>query len=296
MKVINFGSLNYDYTYQVDHMVMPGETLASRGLETHCGGKGFNQSVALARAGIPVCHAGMVGEDGGTFLEICRKEGIDTQFVRTCPGKSGHAIIQVNPAGENCILLYGGANRRNTPEQIEEVLSHCEAGDILLLQNEINLLGELIRGASERKLRIVLNPSPFEEKLLGCGLERVSIFLINETEGMQMTQKTEPEEILSALGRMYPESEFVLTLGEKGVFYADGKGERLYVPACPVKAVDTTAAGDTFTGYYLAGMLQGKEKQELLKRACAAAALAVTKVGAAASIPYAREVDAFLSE
>ena len=132
MKILNFGSLNYDYTYQVSHMVCSGETLASTQLKTHCGGKGLNQSIALARAGIKVYHAGMVGEDGQQLVDACSREGIDVGYIRRVEGKSGHAIIQVNPKGENCILLYGGANRKNSEEQIDDVLGRFEAGDMIL--------------------------------------------------------------------------------------------------------------------------------------------------------------------
>ncbi len=293
MKILNYGSLNYDYTYQVSHMVRPGETLASVQMQTHLGGKGLNQSVALARAGVQVYHAGMVGEDGQQLLDVCAKEGIDTSLVGRRPGKSGHTVIQVDPQGENCILLYGGANRLNTEEQIEEVLSHFEAGDILLLQNEINLVDQLIKRGSQKGLRIVLNPSPFEDQLLRCNLEQVDTFLINETEGMQMSGENRPERILQVLRQKYPDSEFVLTLGREGVWLDTGK-ESIRESAFPVKAVDTTAAGDTFTGYYLAGLLSGIERREILRRACAASALAVMKKGAVGSIPRAQEVDCFL--
>lgn len=276
-------------------MVMPGETLASKHLEVHCGGKGLNQSIALSRAGIRVYHAGMVGEDGQLLLDTCAQEGIDTRAVRRCPGKSGHAVIQVNPGGENCILLYGGANRENSKEQIEDVLHLFGEGDILLLQNEINLVDELIERAYEKKMKIVLNPSPFEDELLRCSLEKVSVFLINETEGMQMSKESVPERIIERLRRMYPESEIVLTLGEKGVLLSHGE-ESILAEAFPVDAVDTTAAGDTFTGYYLAGVLQKRERREILMRANAAAALAVMKKGAASSIPTAQEVDLFLKK
>lgn len=293
MKILNFGSLNYDYTYQVGHMVEPGETLASENLMVYCGGKGLNQSIALARAGVEVFHAGMVGEDGDGLLEICRKEGIHSGYIKRCGGKNGHAIIQVTPSGENCILLYGGSNRKNSVEHIENVLDGFGQGDMLLLQNEINLVDELIGRAHQKKMRIVLNPSPFEEKLLSCGLERVDTFLINETEGKQMSGEDTPEKILEKLHRLYPESEIVLTLGKRGVCLG-GKEESVFVPAFSVKAADTTAAGDTFTGYYLAGVLKGRGRKEALRYACAASALAVMKKGAAASIPRKEEVEMFL--
>lgn len=274
-------------------MVMKGETLSSKSLETCCGGKGLNQSISLARAGIKVCHAGMVGTDGQILLDTCKREGIDIKAIEVCNEKSGHAIIQVSPEGENCILLYGGANRKNSEAHILEALKDFEAGDILLLQNEINLVDVLIERASEKKMKIVLNPSPFEDSLLNCRLEEVGIFLINETEGMQMSGETSPEQILKCLHQRYPKSEIVLTLGEKGVIGCYGE-ELIHVPAFHVNAVDTTAAGDTFTGYYLAGILQGRGYEESLKRANAASALAVMKKGAADSIPKVWEVESFL--
>lgn len=295
MKVLNFGSLNYDYTYQVSHMVKPGETLASAGLSIHCGGKGLNQSIALRRAGVPVSHAGMVGEDGALLLDTCRREGIDTSLIRSCGGKSGHAIIQVTPKGENCILLYGGANRKNTQAYIESVLSGYGAGDFLLLQNEINMLPEVMRAAAKRGMVIAFNPSPCDLAVRECDLSQVSCLLINETEGEQLCGEKEPDKVAEKLLARYPESSIVLTLGAKGVLYRSAS-ESLRVPSFPVKAVDTTGAGDTFTGYYLAGILQGLPQKDALTKACMAAALAVTREGASESIPTAGEVDRFCGE
>ena len=141
MKVLNFGSLNYDYVYEVDHAVMPGETIDSTKMEVFCGGKGLNQSIALARAGVPVYHAGQVGEDGQMFLDICAQSKVDTSYIRQSSGKSGHTIIQLDKNGQNCILLYGGSNRGITKDLVDEVLGHFEKEDIILLQNEINQIG-----------------------------------------------------------------------------------------------------------------------------------------------------------
>ena len=291
-KIVNYGSMNYDYTYQVDHMVRPGETLASRGRTVHCGGKGFNQSVALARAGVQVRHAGMLGTDGERFLEEMEKQGIDTCCVRRTGEVCGHAVIQVNPEGENCILLYEGSNGQNTEAQIRQVLDTMEAGDLLLLQNEINLTDRVIDLAWEKGIRIVWNPSPYNEKAASCHMEKVSVFLINETEGEQLTGRTEPDAILEEMERRCPGCEVVLTLGAEGVVWGCG-GRRIQVPAYRVKAVDITAAGDTFTGYYLAAVLEGADRETALRRGCAASALAVQKEGAAASIPSREEVDRF---
>lgn len=295
MKILNYGSLNYDYTYQVDHMVRPGETLASQSLTIHCGGKGLNQSIALARAGLQVFHAGMVGEDGEDLIAECVRNKIDISHIRRTGKKSGHAIIQVNRQGENSILLYEGANGTNTTNQIETVFREFGEGDWLLVQNEINLLDQIIETAYKKGMKVILNPSPFHEKILDCHLEHVSMFLLNETEGQQISEEQEPEKILQKLNQRYPSAQMILTMGKEGVFYSDGK-EQYFVPAFCVNAVDTTAAGDTFTGYYLASLFQGKTIESALRTACAASALAVMKEGAAASIPVPEEVLQFLEK
>ena len=160
MRIINFGSLNLDYTYTVDHIVEPGETLDTVERKIFCGGKGLNQSIALARAGLEVHHAGMIGEDGEMLVDLCRKENIHTHYIWKVPGPSGHTIIQVDESGQNCILLYGGANRKFTKNYIDEVLADFSEEDIVLVQNEINLVDYVIEAASRKKMRIILNPSP----------------------------------------------------------------------------------------------------------------------------------------
>lgn len=295
MKVLNYGSLNYDYVYAVDHMVSEGETLSSLSMETHLGGKGLNQSIALAKAGATVYHGGMVGEDGDQLLEASRSFGVHTDFITRHPGRSGHAIIQVTPKGENGILLYQGANGKNSEEKIDQVLSAFGEEDILLLQNEINLLGSMIDKAYEKHMKIVLNPSPLNATLLKCDLKKVSLFILNEVEGEQLTGESEPEKILKRMEILYPASEVVLTLGKQGSIYA-GKGKRCRGKSFSVPAVDTTAAGDTYTGYFLASVLQGKSIEESIRTASAASAIAVTRKGAVPSIPERKEVEAFLNK
>lgn len=289
MKVLNFGSLNYDYVYSVDHAVKPGETMDSFSMETHFGGKGLNQSIALARAGVLVHHAGMVGEEGQAFLDICRESGVDTQYIKAVSGKSGHAIIQVDKNAQNCILLYGGSNRKITRDFVDEVLSHFEKGDILLLQNEINELAYIIDKAYEIGMQIVLNPSPFDQALDDCDLKKVSIFLLNEIEGGQISGETEPDKILDKMLQQFPDAKIVLTLGSDGVVYRD-KEQSCKQGIFKVKAVDTTAAGDTFTGYFIASMVQGMPIKEALAMCAKASAIAVSKKGATDSIPMADEV------
>ena len=198
MKVLNFGSLNLDYVYSVDHMVAPGETLASSGMNIFCGGKGLNQSIALAKAGVDVYHAGMIGEEGGILLKACKEGGVNADFIKSIPGKSGHTIIQVDKNGQNCILLYGGANRSITKEYVDEVLAHFEKGDILLLQNEINMLDYIIDCAYEKEMMIILNPSPYDDALEACDFGKISMFLLNEIEGGQVTGETQTDRILES--------------------------------------------------------------------------------------------------
>ncbi len=292
MKILNFGSLNIDYVYNVSHMVQAGETLASDALNVYCGGKGLNQSVAAARAGGNVWHAGLIGSEGGMLADVCKDSGVNTDLIRVTEGKSGHTIIQVDRTGQNCILLYGGANRQITPEYADEVLKHFAQGDVLLLQNEISSLDYIIGQASKKGMRIVLNPSPFDENLKACDLSLVSMFLLNEVEGEQMTGSSDPEEILSRMAELYPESEVILTLGQRGSVYSF-KGKRVHQNIYSVKAVDTTAAGDTYTGYYLAAVSGGKSVEEALDLAAKASAIAVTRSGAVPSIPELEEVLAF---
>ncbi|MFA9462872.1 MAG: ribokinase [Velocimicrobium sp.] len=293
MKVLNFGSLNYDIVYQVEHVVMPGETIASKSMKTFCGGKGLNQSVALAKAGANVFHAGMVGQDGDMLLQTLEENDVNIGFVEKIEGKSGHAIIQLDKQAQNCILLYGGANRLITKEYVDKIIRTFEKGDILLLQNEINELDYIIDRAYEQGMCIVLNPSPFDEALNTCDLNKVSIFVLNEIEGAQISGKIKPEDILNEIHIKYPESKVVLTLGKDGAVYSDDN-EIVKQPIFPTKAVDTTAAGDTFTGYFIAGLMEEKNIAEIMKQAAMASSIAVSRMGAAPSIPYKGEVYAKL--
>lgn len=289
MKILNFGSLNLDYVYNVDHMVTEGETLCSDDLNLFCGGKGLNQSIALARAGAKVFHAGLIGSEGGVLTDTLCSSGVDCRYVREVPGRSGHTIIQVDKSGQNCILLYGGANRSVTAEFVDEVLDGFGPGDLLLVQNEVNMLDRIIDGAYGRGMEIALNPSPFDGNLDICDMSKISVFLLNEVEGFQMTGETEAAAILDRLAELYPQAEIVLTLGGDGCMYQKGS-LRCAQAACSVKAVDTTAAGDTFTGYFLAARAEGLAAEDCLRLASKAAAIAVTRQGAAPSIPLRSEV------
>ena len=290
MKALNLGSLNIDHVYTVPHFVQAGETLTTLRMDTFLGGKGFNQSVALAKAGAEVYHGGLLGEDGQLFLEPCREYGIHTDYMDQLEGMSGHTIIQVDADGQNSILLYPGTNRAFTKERIDSILANFGEGDYLILQNEINLVDYAIDAAYEKGMIIVLNPSPYDAYLNNCELSKVRYLLLNEVEGEMMTGCREPNAILNSLLGHYPRAGIVLTLGGEGAVYRDAQ-EEYRCAACRVHAVDTTAAGDTFTGYFLAAVMEGQGKREALALAAKAAAIAVTREGASPSIPYRREVE-----
>ena len=289
MKVLDFGSLNYDYVYQVDHILVGGETSAALSMETHIGGKGLNQAIALKKAGVNVFKAGSLGTDGVSIRELCRKEGVNTDYLASVDGKSGHTIIQVDKDAQNCIMLYGGSNRKQEKPQIDQTLEDFGIGDILLLQNEINHLNYIIDKASEIGMTIVLNPSPFDDNLKTCDMGKVDYFIMNEIEGSLLTGKERYRDILSAMRLMFPKARTVLTVGKEGAYYQD-ENVQVFQEAFPVKAVDTTAAGDTFTGYFIAGLVNGTDINRNLRMCARASSIAVTKKGATDSIPEYEDV------
>lgn len=299
MKIINFGSLNIDKVYELSDFVTPGETISAKALNIFAGGKGLNQSIAAARAGVSVLHAGAVGTDGDFLLALLKDAGVDVSMVRTLDAQSGHAIIQVNQEGQNCIIIYGGTNQMLTCEHIDTALDLGESGDIVLLQNETNNISYIMEQAANRGLKIAFNPSPIPENLSELPLDKVEYLILNEIEGASLAgikaETSDFETILSALRQRYPHSKIVLTLGSQGVLYED-ESCRASHPIFKAKAVDTTAAGDTFCGYFLAGTCQDRSAQECLRRASAASSIAVSRAGAAPSIPVVQEVEEFLAD
>ena len=292
MKVLNFGSLNVDYVYTVDHILTPGETQSSSERNVYAGGKGLNQSVALAKAGLPTYHAGQVGKDadGEMLLRVLSDNGVDTSLVNRVDGPCGHTMIQVDKNAQNCILLFGGANRSISEAYREEVFSHFGAGDVIVLQNEINDLEKIIDRAYEKGMKIVLNPSPFDAYLDCCDWDKIDIFFINEVEGAQISGEIEPDAILSWFRAHHPRALVVLTLGGAGSCCLKD-GEVYRQPIIPVKAVDTTAAGDTFTGFFLKAYLGGQSVSEALELAARASSVTVSRPGAANSIPTLAELE-----
>ena len=294
-KVLCFGSLNIDHTYRVTHFVAAGETLAASAVQTFCGGKGLNQSVALGKAGAAVCHAGAIGQDGVWLLGALKEANVNTAFVTVLDDeKTGHAIIQNTADGENCILLFGGANRRITAAQVDAVLEHFSRGDLLVLQNEINLIPYLIERAKEKGMTVALTPAPMNADVPAYPLSAVDYILLNETEAKSLAAFSKEEaisasDLADALCEAYPLVRFVLTMGNAGALYAHGK-TRFFQRAFPVRAVDTTAAGDTFAGYFLQGILAGQTVETAMETAAKAAAICVTRRGASSSVPTREEV------
>lgn len=294
-KILNFGSLNIDTVYSLPRIVRPGETLSATSIDEFVGGKGFNQSIALSRAGAAVSHAGKIGKDGKKLLECLLGEGIDCKHLITSAGLSGHALIQREPSGQNSIILYGGTNQEVSKEEIDSALADYSEGDILISQNEISNVPYLLKKAAEKKMLIALNPSPIDDEILSLSLDDITWLFINEIEGHDYTQKSNPKDIIKALRERYPKIKILLTLGTEGAVYSDAK-QTLEHPSYKVSAVDTTGAGDTFLGYFIGSVSTGLSAEEALKTASLAAALTVTKAGAMPSIPTKEEVIVFEKE
>ncbi len=303
MRILNFGSLNIDLVYRVPHIVRPGETIASRSFETFAGGKGANQSVALGRAGAPVWHAGRIGGDGRWLLDKLRGAGVDTSLTEVGDEATGCAVIQVDDEGQNAIFLNAGANHRITSEQIDTALGRFGRGDMLLLQNEINDGPCILEHGKARGMTVCLNPAPFGPELLDWPLDSVDLLIVNTAEAAGLAGESDSDDVddaaanplLASMRRRLPRAELVLTRGSKGVSWCGPDADpaaALHLPAQAVKAVDTTAAGDTFIGYFLAGVAAGLDRPTALGRAQRAAALCVTRPGAMDSIPTRDEIDA----
>ncbi len=294
MKILNFGSCNIDIVYDVDHIVRPGETISAESVEYFVGGKGLNQSVALANAGAEVYHAGCIGADGEILRSFMEKSGVKLDYLRVTDDKSGQATIQVDKNGENAIFLYKGANHGITKEYIDSVLSDFSEGDFLVVQNEINNVGYIVEKAHERGMKIVFNPAPFNEDTTEIDLSKLYCIIPNETECAGYSGSEDYKAFADFIRKNHPDLKAVVTLGKEGCVYID-KNNEILQPAYSVKAVDTTAAGDTFVGYYVAEISRGKEPCEAIKTACAASAITVSRKGAAPSIPEYDEVAGFIN-
>lgn len=295
MTLYNLGSINIDHLYQVDHFVRPGETLGSTDYQTVLGGKGANQSIALARAGADVRHIGALGQQDDWALTQLQQAGVNTDQVALLPQASGHAIIQLTRAAENAIILYPGTNHRLTEPQLEQALANGQTGDWLLMQNETNGLEAAITQARKQGLSIAFNPAPMDVQRVRPLLSQIDWLIVNEVEAMDLTETLSVAEAESALVNTYPQLHTLLTLGKAGVVYLH-QSHRDSVAAHSVDAVDTTAAGDTFIGYAMSALAAGKSPAQAMTLGSAAAAICVTRLGASSSIPTLEETRAFVSQ
>jgi ribokinase len=292
MRILVYGSLNIDLVYTVDHIARPGETIASAALEKSAGGKGANQAAALAKAGMETYMAGKIGADGHFLLELLSSYGVNTEKVAVYPGVTGQALIQLDRVGQNSIILYAGGNGEIREDEIPGVLDSFGPGDAILLQNEIPQTGTIMKKAKERGMKIFLNPSPYNETIEKLPLGLVDLFFVNEIEAAALAGEmadTPLPLVLDRLSARFPAAEIILTAGRDGAYYGFGKirekGEIIDLPVA-----DTTGAGDTFTGYYIAAREKWLSVPDALRLACKAASIAVSRKGAMQSMPFKNEV------
>lgn len=289
MTIFNLGSINADHFYRLPHLTQPGETLAATAYDRGLGGKGANQSVAAARAGAVVRHIGATGADGAWMRTELAAAGVDCAHVAAVDLASGHAIIMVDAAGENSIVLFPGANRAVPLTVLEGALATAQAGDWLLLQNETSAQLEAVALAKARGVKIAYSAAPFEAEAVRKILADLDLLLLNAVEAAQLC------EALGTTLDALPVKAVCVTHGARGAVWHDLAGKTAQEqPAFKVTPVDTTAAGDTFAGYLVAGLAEGMSPPEALRLAAAASALKVTRAGTAAAIPTRAEVDAFL--
>ena len=295
MKILCFGSCNVDYVYSVNHICKPGETIAADKLNMFPGGKGLNQTVALAKAGADVYFAGCIGNDGDFLRDVLLDSGADVQYLRKIAEKTGHAIIQVEQSGENSIVIFSGANGCVTKEYIDEVIKDFSPGDFLLIQNEISSLPYLVDVAGKHGMQIYFNPSPLNEQVRNVNLMKIHCLIVNETESIEIVGSKDPNIVQEFIKTNYPHLEILLTLGKRGSVHIS-ENHIIRQSAYKVESVDSTAAGDSYAGYYLAGISQGLSVKSAMDRASAASAVAVSTMGASASIPTSKQVDVALSQ
>ncbi len=286
MAVWNLGSINIDRFYRVPHLPAAGETLAASEFDEGLGGKGANMSVAVARAAARVFHIGAIGPDGRWARDRLLEYGVDTRHIFESPGASGHANINVDALGENQIILYQGANHDISDAQIKGALVEAETSDFFLTQNETNGQRVAVELAKQMGLRVVYAAAPFEADAVAAVLDFVDLLVLNEIESKQLE---------AASGRSLsdlPVKDIVVTLGGDGArWLSRTTPEQVHVPAYPVTAVDTTGAGDTFTGYLVAGLDRGFPMKQALDLASRAAAIMVTREGTADVIPDLKDIE-----
>ena len=292
MKILNFGSVNIDLNFKVDHIVRPGETISSINFSQSPGGKGLNQSIALSNVNNNIYHAGKYGQDGEFIKKILEDNGVNTKFLEKSQKNTGNALIQIDKNGENSIVLYKGANYDIDENFVDKVLENFSKGDCLVLQNEISSLKYVIEKAYNKKMKICLNPSPINEVIFDLDLSKLDFLILNETEAKDISKHSNKDEIIKFFRKTYPNLKIILTLGSKGSIYFD-KNQLIKQKPYLVKAIDTTGAGDTFMGYFVCLYFAGNSIANSLNLASKASALACTKNGSQDSIPDLKDLKNF---
>ncbi|MBR9761994.1 MAG: ribokinase [Rhodobacteraceae bacterium] len=285
MAVWNLGSVNADLVFQVPHLPVPGETLAATGFSRGLGGKGANMSVALSRAGSRVEHIGAVGEDGVWMKQRLRGYGVSVTHLAELDGPSGQAVIELDAEGENRIVILAGANHQIDETALEGILSGAAPGDWAIFQNETNGLRAFASAAKAQGLKLAHAAAPFDAEAVAPLLPDLDLLVMNKVEAEQLAEATgQPPEAL-------PVADVVITLGGDGARWIHTDTGAVQDFAAPkVTPVDTTGAGDTFTGYLVAGLEQGMDMAAAIELATRAAAVMVTRLGTADVIPRRDEL------
>ena len=286
MAVFNLGSINADLFYQVPHLLAPGETLASTQHSRGLGGKGANMSVAIARAAARAVHIGAVGADGRWAVERLLEYGVDTRNIVELDVPTGHAVIMVDDQGENAILLFPGANRALTETHIASALMAATEADTFVFQNETSAQIESATLASAKGMRVVYAAAPFDAQAVEAVLPMLDILVMNAVEAQQLT------DALGMTLAALPVRDVIVTLGGEGCRWinTDASTDQMF-PAIPVTPVDTTGAGDTFTGFLVAGLDRGLPMEQAISLGQQAGAIMVTRHGTADVIPDLKDIE-----
>ncbi|MEM9966591.1 MAG: ribokinase [Pseudomonadota bacterium] len=284
----NLGSINADTFYRVPHLPSGGETVAADSVYRGLGGKGANMSVAAARAAARVMHIGAVGADGAWTVERLLEYGVQTQHINQVKDPTGQAIIMVDARGENSIVLLSGANHALNEQMIGAALTEANLNDTLLMQNETNGQAYAARTAKTLGLRVAYAAAPFSAQAVQRLMPHLDMLFLNEVEARQLS---------TALGHPLTEmgiDDIVVTLGSQGCKWVSNKGNSVeFFPPYAVDVVDTTGAGDTFTGYLLAGLDRGLIMVDAIDLAQRAGALMVSRKGTADVIPDLKDIEDF---
>jgi ribokinase len=288
-RIFNIGSINLDRVFEVDQLVSAGQTIHAQRHRTFAGGKGANQSVALARAGVDVLHVGCIGSDDLWLVQHLAGAGVDVSNLLRTDLPTGQAFIQVDSEGQNAIVVHGGANLAIEKPQVEQALLLANRSDVLLLQNEVCQGRQWLEMGLRRGLDVWLNPAPMSPEICDWPLEKLSGLVVNEQEACALANTQSHDQAFEILTRRCRKTMVALTLGEAGAWLG-WRGKRWAVSPPAIDVKDTTAAGDTFIGYLLAQVLRGSKPEQALTFACHAAALCVAQQGAGKSIPTLDQV------